>query len=379
MTVLQITCDNCGAKYKLPETFQGNQAKCQKCGSVIDVAKQRTPSAAAPGAAAPAAKPAAAAKPAVDRSQAPPAAAARPPKPAERPTRRGRGGDDGDDAASGKGERRGRGEKPAKKSNSMPLIAGGIGLVAVVVVVVLMMKGGDKNKPDTQQQAQQAPVAQNPTPQSPAKPAAEAPKPVTPPAAQEAPKDPPKEAAEAPKPVPPPPSQPAAPAEKDPNKPWLNMRNPPQAMDQVTDPKSYAEVRWPEGIDAAKQTEVRELAEAACQDGASGMRAANKLKTAANEYPALFAIVERLRLLDYRQSGDAMIGLALNKLLEEILFDLNARYAAVDAEENIVPAKAEWNTNTVKAWLGVLDRYPDADAFKSDRQKRKAKAAEKDK
>ena len=41
MNVIPITCDNCGAKYKLPPTFTGAQAKCQKCGSVIDVASQR--------------------------------------------------------------------------------------------------------------------------------------------------------------------------------------------------------------------------------------------------------------------------------------------------------------------------------------------------
>jgi len=58
MTVLQITCDNCGAKYKLPESFTGAQAKCQKCQSIIDVARQR---AAALGGAGEAAKPAAAA------------------------------------------------------------------------------------------------------------------------------------------------------------------------------------------------------------------------------------------------------------------------------------------------------------------------------
>ncbi|MFN9758232.1 MAG: TIGR00266 family protein, partial [Planctomycetota bacterium] len=62
MTVYQIACDNCGAKYKLPETFAGKQAKCQKCGSVIEVQKQREAASAA--AAAPAAKPAAAARPA---------------------------------------------------------------------------------------------------------------------------------------------------------------------------------------------------------------------------------------------------------------------------------------------------------------------------
>ena len=59
MTVIPITCDNCGAKYKLPPTFKGSQAKCQKCGSVIDVAKQREAAEAGGDA-----KPAAAAKPA---------------------------------------------------------------------------------------------------------------------------------------------------------------------------------------------------------------------------------------------------------------------------------------------------------------------------
>ena len=70
MTVIPITCDNCGAKYKLPPTFKGSQAKCQKCGSVIDVAKQRE-AAEAGGDAKPAAaaKPAAKARPAVDRSK----------------------------------------------------------------------------------------------------------------------------------------------------------------------------------------------------------------------------------------------------------------------------------------------------------------------
>ena len=34
MSVIPITCDNCGAKYKLPPTFKGSQAKCQKCGTI---------------------------------------------------------------------------------------------------------------------------------------------------------------------------------------------------------------------------------------------------------------------------------------------------------------------------------------------------------
>ncbi|MGB3966925.1 MAG: MJ0042-type zinc finger domain-containing protein, partial [Planctomycetota bacterium] len=69
MTALSITCDNCGAKYKLPESFTGAQAKCQKCGSVIDVQKQRAATGAAAATPAAAAKPAAAARPAIDRSK----------------------------------------------------------------------------------------------------------------------------------------------------------------------------------------------------------------------------------------------------------------------------------------------------------------------
>ena len=46
MSVLAIACDNCGAKYRLPESFSGDKAKCQKCGSVIDVAAQRKAAAA---------------------------------------------------------------------------------------------------------------------------------------------------------------------------------------------------------------------------------------------------------------------------------------------------------------------------------------------
>ena|SRR5204863_3929321 len=75
MTAIPIVCDNCGAKYKLPETFSGPQAKCQKCGSAIDVARQRGGAAdAVPAAARPAG-----ARPAVDRSKEPPRAAERAP------------------------------------------------------------------------------------------------------------------------------------------------------------------------------------------------------------------------------------------------------------------------------------------------------------
>lgn len=37
-----VQCQNCGARYKIPDTFAGASAKCKKCGSMIDVASART-------------------------------------------------------------------------------------------------------------------------------------------------------------------------------------------------------------------------------------------------------------------------------------------------------------------------------------------------
>jgi len=140
MTAIQITCDNCGAKYRLPENFTGSTSKCQKCGSVIEVAKQRA-SATSPAGATPAAaaKPAAAARPAVDRSREAPRPAERRPSAAvhEVPRASKAAGE-----ADRKRERRARSERPAKKTSSMPLVLGGVGVLAIIVVVVLVKSFG---------------------------------------------------------------------------------------------------------------------------------------------------------------------------------------------------------------------------------------------
>ena len=39
--MIPIVCANCGAKYRLPETFKSDRAKCKACGASIDVASQR--------------------------------------------------------------------------------------------------------------------------------------------------------------------------------------------------------------------------------------------------------------------------------------------------------------------------------------------------
>ena len=110
--LIQIVCDNCGAKYKLPETFTGSQSKCQKCGSVIAVDAQRQQS----GAASAAARPAAGAKPAVARSQAPPPTNER----ASRMARSERASSPARDSNRGGRNRR---DQPAKKSKT-PWILG---------------------------------------------------------------------------------------------------------------------------------------------------------------------------------------------------------------------------------------------------------------
>src|SRR5262245_7018285 len=134
MTAIQITCDNCGAKYRLPENFTGSQSKCQKCGSVIDVARQRanadSPAGATPAAAA---RPASAARLAVDRSKEAPRPIERRPTRTETPPRATSTAGEGDRSRS----RRGRGERQAKKGSKMPFVIGGV-LLAIIVVVVLV-------------------------------------------------------------------------------------------------------------------------------------------------------------------------------------------------------------------------------------------------
>lgn len=389
MSVIPITCDNCGAKYKLPPTFKGTQAKCQKCGSVIDVAKQResagsdsSPAAAAKPAAA---RPAAAAKPAVDRSKsrtggrktaaASSKAAAASPK-ADKParggssrSRRGAKDDDGEDTP-----RRGR----EKKKDNTPMIIGGVGLLALIVVVAVMMMGGDDPKKDSNEtaagnkQANAADANANkgedgtlPAPGAGTKPEdAAKPEEVAKPVETPAP---------APTPV-----DNGDPADNgDPNvkkERWQKQKNPPQTMGEIrTVVEMYGEVQWPESIDAAKKAEIMEIAGDLSVDGGIGsIRAKAKLVKAG--YAGLFGILEILNKLDYRQPGPGAFGFELNKAIEDITGGLNAGYAAVQADEEMHPAKALWNTKTAGAWMKVFAKWPDEATFtKKKRARAKAK------
>jgi len=390
MTVIPITCDNCGAKYKLPPTFKGTQAKCQKCGSVIDVQKQReamdggdTPAAAAK----PAARPAAAAKPAVDRSKGRAAggskraaAADKADKPARAGSSRSRRGAKDDDG--GDSPRRGR--EPKKKDNT-PMIMGGVGLVAIIVVVIFMMGGDDKktgneeasntnnanaNKADTNtgdsntgdNNTGDKKPAEGTKPDEGAKPAEGAkPDEGAKPAEGTKPEEAPKPAAPAPK------------VAKDAPK-WMKQKNLPQTMSEVKTPAElYGEVVWPESISADKKAEIMGLAEDL--DVSGGIRSIRaKAKLVKQGYAGLFGILETLHKLDYKQSGDAAFGFELNKAIEDITGGLNARYEPVQADETMHPAKALWNTKTVKAWMATFAKWPDEAAF---RKAKKARAKKK--
>ena len=433
MTVIPITCDNCGAKYKLPPTFKGSQAKCQKCGSVIDVAKQRE-AAEAGGDAKPAAaaKPAAKARPAVDRSKGRAAGASARKAAADKPARsRGRaaGKDDG-------GEERPRRGRQEKKKDNTPMILGGVGLVLLLAVGgYFAFAGGDDPKQDEQASAPaEANTSNQPaeTPKEAAAPAEGAPDAAKTPAqkldalvtliktktAELVPDAPPMPDAQlrtmleqqlkgqgvdlalltddamqgiadnlstvlknmaaggAPKidEPPPAPKADAVPMPDGPKEPWMKQRNPAQTMADVKSAAElYGDVQWPESIDAAQKAEIQGIAEDLdVNGGIRHIRAKGKLVKAG--YAGLFGILERLHGLSYGNADDAAFGFELNKMIEEITGGLNARYAAVQAGEDVHPAKAQWNTKTVKAWMSTFAKWPDEAAFKKAKKERAKKA-----
>ncbi|MGB3966126.1 MAG: hypothetical protein WBO45_05305, partial [Planctomycetota bacterium] len=296
-----------------------------------------------------------------------PAAPAAKPARSERPERHARRGHDEADHGES-GHKHGRHERP-KKSNAMPLIASAVGLVAIgIVVAFVMMKGGDAPKadPKTDTTAKvETPAPKVETPAAPKVEAAATPAP-TPANATPAPAATPPAAA---------PADASAPATPDDptrvKKPWEKQKNPPTSLDQVSDPKTFGEVKWPDGVDAAKKAELIALAADVVSGGRPGIVA--KPKLIKEGFLAMFGIVERLRLLDYKSPDDSMIAFELNKMIEEISAGMNARFEPCEASEEIPPAKAQWNALTVKAWINILGGLDQA-KYEKDRVERVKKA-----
>ncbi|MEE2885884.1 MAG: hypothetical protein VX951_00500 [Planctomycetota bacterium] len=162
MAHLPIQCQNCGAKYKIPETFPGDFAKCKACGNKMDVNAARGAKSTAPDSEASATashttggtrKPrqGTEARTGTRRKrgeeEASPKKSRRAASGSSRRSRRG-----ADDNAEEEEEETGRRGQRKKKDNT-PLILGvSLGVLAVVVVIMFMMWGDDDKTTQTKNQ-----------------------------------------------------------------------------------------------------------------------------------------------------------------------------------------------------------------------------------
>ena len=390
MPLLQIVCDNCGVKYRLPETFTGSSAKCKQCGSSIDVAAQRN-SAAQPVAAA--ARPASA-RPASPRSapkaSGSPRTATRQPSEARAP--------------------REPQEAPAKSNK--PLIFGGIGAAAAVVVVaVLMMGGGDKEPKKSAKlpvaEASAKPAESKPTPvaavakkkpgadDGPSSPLAAAAKPGSPGAKAPAPQDKgnPKASpvnAPAAKPASAPASAPASGGKpvkdalaeereklvlKDLDA-WQKIAI--KSLDQVLDvQKATKPLAYPDEITVVQQKALADLFTEA-KDGGGGARTGRALrKMEAMGFPALFFLINTLREINYRDYDSLVMANQLNMTLSNLTLGINTGFVPVEAGPDsgkLDPRIAQWDALTVERWIaGALAQWPTKAKFDEYIVKRRAK------
>ena len=394
MSVLAIACDNCGAKYRLPESFSGDKAKCQKCGSVIDVAAQRKTAGAPATAPAPAPKtasvplsPPTRKKESAVGTRAASTSAAKVEAAPTRLARSSRGTSaepaEAKDGKSGRtrGDRKEAGEREPKKNNTMLLAGGGIAALAIVAVIVVLGSGRKEPAKGTDQA-----VVGN---QEAAKPAPEASKQdVAPPQPKVEPKTEPKTepapvladassklldgkaepaVATTEKPAAKEAEAPAQPADDGtPKEKW--ERNTTKSIDEVFDVKSLGELPWTAEADDAKREEVRALV-ATVVDGGKPARAA-KTELEKMGYFAAFGIVERLRQLDYKSSSEQMTAWEFNKVLETIFAGLNAGFVAVEDGVDLDPRKADHNARTAEAWSRFLGKYPTKAEFDAWRKER---------
>lgn len=362
MSQLQIVCQNCGAKYRLPESFSGDRAKCKACGSVIDVAAQRDgDAAAAPSAARPAGARPAAARPAAAR----PAAA----RPAGARASARKKEDDGDAPRSSSARRSGarasgaRGRKAeteeAKGSNQTALF-GGIGALVVVILVAVFGFGGDDKtdeggegkdpkKTETASDANSSgdsntgnaneastnsgdtgTTGGTTTPEKPAD------------AGTSKPAD--------------------KPADKPKNKPKRNPKDP-VTEETLFDPRTdTSEVTWPDAIEASAREEAEGWVEDIEFAGFAGIRAKKSLR--ANPYRAVFAVINKMRTLDLRDGDQTRYAAELSRMLQDDLTGgTNVPFTDVDPGEAVDLEIAHKNGKCVEAWVKWADRASQSGNF----------------
>ena len=160
MAHLSIQCQNCGAKYKIPETFTGDRAKCKACGNVIDVKASREAATTQAGE-----KPTTAEAAAGKSSRESRKSAGTPRR--RRTAEKTAGADEVTSLRSSSARRREsslqRGQRRPKKRDNSWLIAGGAILVLAAVALGLWstMDTGDS---ESTEQTTQTPAVETPPP-----------------------------------------------------------------------------------------------------------------------------------------------------------------------------------------------------------------------
>jgi hypothetical protein len=150
MAHLPIQCQNCGAKYKIPETFPGDFAKCKACGTKIDVKAARGGQSTQAETSSRSSTKRTTGGSRKPRATAEAKASSRPKRGEDKATgSTGRRG-----AAAGKrkkddSEEGGRRGYEKKKDNSNMLLLGSVGALAIVSVIAFLMWGGGEEPAKT--------------------------------------------------------------------------------------------------------------------------------------------------------------------------------------------------------------------------------------
>lgn len=394
MTVRTVACANCGARYRIPESFQGAKARCKGCGATIEIATSIVD----PDAPKPAAKPAAPAKSARKSAAKPEKAPARsgraaPKSAAKRgagtrgkatagSARRGASKSAGAEeeaeaaaprargarssrASAGRGSsraasrgssragargRRGGDDEAEAKSKAPIFIGSAIGVAVLGIAAFFLFGGDEKPKQDENTVAKSSEEAGDATKKSGAVADTSADKSATEAVAKKADEDKAakeaaakKEADAAAKSAA---EEKAAAAKKD-----ETAKKEPAAKGKVSpyDAKTELEpLEFPEDIDEELRKKVTALANTAVEDeGLAGQRALRELKKTPRA--AFVAIVNELRKLDYMDYDYAMTGFTVHKAMEEMLMGRNVPYRVPSPGQPVKQDDAYWNAKCVAA------------------------------
>ncbi len=392
MSLPPIVCQNCGAKYKLPESFTSDKAKCKACGAVIDVAAQRAettkqrsatasarPAAARPASARPATPLAAPAHPKTESPKPtrsargrprPGAAAAEATAPAARRGRRGARTEDGDEG-EGTGRRgRSRREPAGRGGNKGVMIGSAIGLVAIVIVgIVILMKQGGGDQPaktDTANSEAAKPDAANPDAGKTdaaktdagdtgehAADATDQPSATTP--SESAPESTDTKAAEASAKT----AETAPPKDQTPPADGAKITS----KDQLFDPKTETQpLEYPPEVTAEQRAHIEQLVQTAMDGSGASPRAMNELADIG--YYGLYGLVNGLRQIDYTDSFQSMTAFAINKKLEEMTYGLAVDYRPPQVGEDQPLDDVNYDAKTVGVWIDTIrNKLPTKEAF----------------